>query len=85
MFGCELWRNGSKGGFMQYGYKGRTFITFDKETLTWVAPDPQAQITQRIWDAIPGYNQRKKAYLEEICIEWLWRYLSYGNEMLLRT
>ncbi|XP_070593183.1 major histocompatibility complex class I-related gene protein-like isoform X2 [Erythrolamprus reginae] len=85
MYGCELRGDGSKGGFMQDGYDGKTFLTFDKKTLTWVAPDPQAQITQRKWDAIPGYNQREKAYLEETCIEWLEKYLSYGNETLLRT
>ncbi|XP_070593168.1 major histocompatibility complex class I-related gene protein-like isoform X2 [Erythrolamprus reginae] len=85
MYGCELRGDGSKGGFQQDGYDGRTYITFDKETLTWVAPDPQAQITQRKWDGLPGLNQGEKAYLEEICIEWLEKYLSYGNEMLLRT
>ncbi|KAL7986518.1 hypothetical protein Chor_011684 [Crotalus horridus] len=85
MYGCELQADGRKGGFQQYGYDGRTFITFDKERLTWVAPQPQAQITQRKWDALPGLNERKKAYLEEICIEWLERFLSYGKETLLRT
>ncbi|XP_060549468.1 H-2 class I histocompatibility antigen, Q9 alpha chain-like [Pantherophis guttatus] len=84
MYGCELRRDRSKGGFIRYGYEGRTFITFDKETLTWVAPDPQAQITQRKWDALQGMNQGWKTYLEEICIEWLEKYLSYGNETLLR-
>ncbi|XP_026546948.1 major histocompatibility complex class I-related gene protein-like isoform X1 [Notechis scutatus] len=85
MYGCELQRDRSKGGFLQYGYEGKTFITFDKETLTWVAPVPQAQITQRKWDALPGYNQRDKFYLEEECIGWLEKYLFYGNETLLRT
>ncbi|XP_032065670.1 H-2 class I histocompatibility antigen, Q9 alpha chain-like isoform X7 [Thamnophis elegans] len=85
MYGCELQRDGSKGWFFQYRYEGRNFITFDKETLTWVASDQQAQITKRKWDAIPGYNQRWKDYLEEICIEWLEKYLSYGNDTLLRT
>ncbi|XP_026547230.1 major histocompatibility complex class I-related gene protein-like, partial [Notechis scutatus] len=85
LFGCELQTDGSKGGFMQDGYDGRDFISFDKETLTWVAADPQAQITQRTWDAIPGWNERNKAYLEETCIEWLEKYLSYGNETLPRT
>ncbi|KAL7986531.1 hypothetical protein Chor_011697, partial [Crotalus horridus] len=84
MYGCELQADGSKGGFMQLGYNGRTFLVFDKERLTWVAPQPQAQITQRKWDAIPGLNQRHKSYLEEICIEWLERYLSYGKETLLK-
>ncbi|KAL7986525.1 hypothetical protein Chor_011691 [Crotalus horridus] len=85
MVGCELQADGSKGGFMQYGYEGRTFITFDKERLTWVAPQPQAQISQRKWDALPGLNERQKAYLEEECIEWLEKHLSYGKETLLRT
>ncbi|XP_007444780.3 class I histocompatibility antigen, F10 alpha chain-like, partial [Python bivittatus] len=85
MYGCELRGDGSKGGFMRFGYDGRTFITFDKETLTWVAPEPQAQITKRKWDADSGFNQGTKAYLEEECIEWLKKYLSYGKETLLRT
>ncbi|XP_015683740.1 HLA class I histocompatibility antigen, B-40 alpha chain-like [Protobothrops mucrosquamatus] len=85
MCGCELQADGNKGGFMQHGYNGRTFITFDKETLTWVAPVPQAQITQRKWDADPAQNQYSKAYLEKECIEWLEKYLSYGKETLLRT
>ncbi|KAM6471826.1 uncharacterized protein PHA67_002265 isoform 7-T7 [Liasis olivaceus] len=83
--GCELRGDGSKGGFLRYGYDGRTFISFDKETLTWVAPEPQAQIAQRKWDSIPGFNQRRKYYLEEVCIEWLKKHLSYGKETLLRT
>ncbi|KAK9405455.1 major histocompatibility complex class I-related protein-like [Crotalus adamanteus] len=85
MDGCELRGNKSKGGVEQHGYNGRTFLTFDKETLTWVAPVPQARITQRKWDALPGYNQRTKFFLEEFCIEWLEKYLSYGKETLLRT
>ncbi|KAG8148251.1 putative MHC class I antigen protein [Naja naja] len=85
MYGCELRRDGSKGGVLQYGYEGRPFITFDKETLTWVAAEPQAQITQRKWDALPRDNQKDKSYLEEECIEWLEKYLSYGNETLQST
>uniref|UniRef100_A0A8C6VB13 Ig-like domain-containing protein n=1 Tax=Naja naja TaxID=35670 RepID=A0A8C6VB13_NAJNA len=85
MLGCELRRDGSKGGFMQYGYDGRTFITFDKETLSWVAPDPQAQITRSQWDALLAQNQYIKSYLEQECIDWIRKYLPYGNETLLGT
>uniref|UniRef100_A0A8C6Y242 Ig-like domain-containing protein n=1 Tax=Naja naja TaxID=35670 RepID=A0A8C6Y242_NAJNA len=85
IYGCELQADGSKRGFYQFGYEGRTLITFNMETLTWVAPDPLAQFTQKKWDAIPELNQRTKAYLGEVCIEWLERYLSYGKETLLRT
>ncbi|XP_013917629.1 PREDICTED: major histocompatibility complex class I-related gene protein-like, partial [Thamnophis sirtalis] len=85
MYGCALQRDESKRGFMQYGYDGRTFISFDKEALTWVAPVPQAKITQRSWDANVQWSQRNKEYLEEECIKWLENYLSYGQETLLRT
>ncbi|XP_063147282.1 H-2 class I histocompatibility antigen, Q9 alpha chain-like isoform X1 [Candoia aspera] len=85
MCGCELRGDGSKGGFIQESYDGRTLLTFDKETLTWVATDPQAQVTKRKWDSDQGWNQRRKAYLEEICVERLEKYLSYWRETLLRT
>ncbi|XP_070792426.1 major histocompatibility complex class I-related gene protein-like [Pituophis catenifer annectens] len=85
MVSCELQENESKGGFWQFGYEGKTFITFDKETLTWVASDPQAQITKRKWDALQTQNQYTKSYLEEKCIVSLEKYLSYGKETLLRT
>ncbi|XP_058022350.1 major histocompatibility complex class I-related gene protein-like isoform X2 [Ahaetulla prasina] len=85
MCGCELRRDGSKVGFNQLAYEGKTFITFDKETLTWVASEPLAQMTQRKWNAIPGEKEERRAYLEKICIEWLEKYLSYGKETLLRT
>uniref|UniRef100_A0A0B8RYA4 MHC class I antigen n=1 Tax=Philothamnus irregularis TaxID=1899461 RepID=A0A0B8RYA4_9SAUR len=84
MFGCELRRDGNKGGFIQDGYEGRTFISFDKMTLTWVASELQAQITQRKWNARKQMTQGNKVYLEKTCIEWLEKYLSYGNETLLR-
>uniref|UniRef100_A0A8C6Y2B5 MHC class I-like antigen recognition-like domain-containing protein n=1 Tax=Naja naja TaxID=35670 RepID=A0A8C6Y2B5_NAJNA len=85
IYGCELQADGSKRGFYQFGYEGRTLITFNMETLTWVAPDPLAQFTQKKWDAIPELNQRTKAYLGEVCIEWLERYLSYGKETLISS
>uniref|UniRef100_A0A8C6Y408 Ig-like domain-containing protein n=1 Tax=Naja naja TaxID=35670 RepID=A0A8C6Y408_NAJNA len=46
--------------------------------------DQYAQITKRKWDTSPVYNRRGKAYLEEICIKWLEKHLSYGKETLLK-
>ncbi|XP_042300311.1 major histocompatibility complex class I-related gene protein-like [Sceloporus undulatus] len=85
MFGCELRKDGSKGGYQQFGYDGKDYISFDKDTLTWTAADLPAQNTKRKWDAEPAIAQHQKAYLEEICIEWLKKYLEYGKEVLLRT
>ncbi|XP_062979010.1 class I histocompatibility antigen, F10 alpha chain-like isoform X2 [Elgaria multicarinata webbii] len=85
MCGCELRGDGTKGGYSQYGYDGRDYLAFDKETLTWTAADVSAQNTKRKWVADRADNQYRKYYLEEICIEYLRRFLDYGNETLLRT
>ncbi|XP_042309048.1 H-2 class I histocompatibility antigen, Q9 alpha chain-like isoform X3 [Sceloporus undulatus] len=85
MYGCELRKDGSKGGYQQYAYDGKDYISFDKDTLTWTAADLPAQNTKRKWDPDSAFNQAKKAYLEETCIEWLQRYLEYGKEELRRT
>ncbi|XP_078243574.1 uncharacterized protein LOC110070514 isoform X2 [Pogona vitticeps] len=85
MYGCELRADGSPGGgHSQFAYDGRDYLSFDKETLTWTAADPKAQITKMKWEKDLALAQRQKAYLEEICIEWLRRYLDYGKETLLR-
>ncbi|XP_029141849.1 major histocompatibility complex class I-related gene protein-like, partial [Protobothrops mucrosquamatus] len=85
MLGCELWEDGSKGGFLHYGYNGRDFISFDKETLRWVAAQPQAEKVKDKWEDHPGWSQRNKVFLEETCIEWLQRYLPYKKEALQKT
>ncbi|XP_053158455.1 H-2 class I histocompatibility antigen, Q9 alpha chain-like [Hemicordylus capensis] len=84
MYGCELSNDGRKRGYVLYGYDGRDFISFDQEILTWVAADIRAQLTKRKWDADLQIAQRWKTYLEGTCIEWLQKYLGYGNETLLR-
>uniref|UniRef100_A0ABM5FF21 Class I histocompatibility antigen, F10 alpha chain-like isoform X2 n=1 Tax=Pogona vitticeps TaxID=103695 RepID=A0ABM5FF21_9SAUR len=84
MYSCELRADGSKRGHMQYGYDGRDYIALDKETLTWTAAVPKAQITKHKWEKELAIAQRQKEYLEEICIEWLQKYLEYGKERLLR-
>ncbi|XP_058025480.1 major histocompatibility complex class I-related gene protein-like [Ahaetulla prasina] len=81
VLGCEITEDGRKGGFFRYGYDGMDFLSFDKETLTWVAADqPQARKFKKEWEDDPGWSQRNKFFLEETCIEWLQRYLSYKNK-----
>ncbi|XP_015681625.1 major histocompatibility complex class I-related gene protein-like [Protobothrops mucrosquamatus] len=82
VLGCELMEDGSKGGFLHYGYDGMDFMSFDKETLRWVAAQPQAQKLKRKWEDDPGWSEGNKDLLEEPCIEWLQRYLSYRNKTL---
>ncbi|KAL8213637.1 UNVERIFIED_CONTAM: hypothetical protein K2H54_067598 [Gekko kuhli] len=83
--GCELGRDGRKGGFYQFGYDGKDFLSLDKETLTWTAADASALVTKQRWEADLDFAQRKKHYLEEECIDWLQRFLAYGKKTLLRT
>ncbi|XP_053149361.1 H-2 class I histocompatibility antigen, Q9 alpha chain-like, partial [Hemicordylus capensis] len=84
MYGCELSNDGCKRGYVLYGYDGRDFISFDQEILTWVVADIRAQLTKRKWNADLQIAKRWKTYLEGTCIEWLQKYLDYGNETLLR-
>ncbi|KAL8213448.1 UNVERIFIED_CONTAM: hypothetical protein K2H54_065390 [Gekko kuhli] len=84
MFGCELNTDGSKRGFMQFGYNGEDYLSFDKETLTWTAAVVPAQVTKRQWDADLARCHGHRAYLEEECIYWLQKFLEHGKESLLR-
>uniref|UniRef100_A0A8C5S4X1 MHC class I-like antigen recognition-like domain-containing protein n=1 Tax=Laticauda laticaudata TaxID=8630 RepID=A0A8C5S4X1_LATLA len=52
---CEFRRDRSKGGVWQCGYEGMTFITFNKETFTWVAPDPQPPWVMLVEDGMEMY------------------------------
>ncbi|XP_039188201.1 major histocompatibility complex class I-related gene protein-like [Crotalus tigris] len=83
ILGCELKEDGSKGGFLHYGYDGMDFISFDKETFRWVTAQPQAEKVKEKWEDDPGWSERNKIYLET-CIEQLQSYLSYSKEVLQR-
>ncbi|XP_039373772.1 class I histocompatibility antigen, F10 alpha chain-like isoform X1 [Mauremys reevesii] len=84
MAGCELLDGRSTGGYWQYGYDGRDFISLDKETLTWTAADTGAQVTKGKWEADRSLAEDGKRYLEQNCVEELRKYLEYGKETLQR-
>uniref|UniRef100_A0A8C3WUK7 Major histocompatibility complex, class I-related n=1 Tax=Catagonus wagneri TaxID=51154 RepID=A0A8C3WUK7_9CETA len=85
MTGCELLEDGSTTGFLQYAYDGKDFITFNKDTLCWMAVDNVAHITKQAWEANRHELQYQKNWLEEECIAWLKRFLEYGKDTLQRT
>uniref|UniRef100_A0A670Z571 MHC class I-like antigen recognition-like domain-containing protein n=1 Tax=Pseudonaja textilis TaxID=8673 RepID=A0A670Z571_PSETE len=80
--GCELRQDGSKGGFLRYGYDGMDFISFNKETPRWVTAQPLARKVKEEWEEDPRWSQESKVFLEETCIAWLQRYLSYKKATL---
>ncbi|XP_053336787.1 class I histocompatibility antigen, F10 alpha chain-like [Clarias gariepinus] len=85
MCGCELDNDGTTRGYTQYSYDGEDFLSFDLETLTWIAPTPQALITKNELDQTGAAANQWKNYLENTCIEELKRHLNYGRETLERT
>ncbi|XP_070592587.1 major histocompatibility complex class I-related gene protein-like [Erythrolamprus reginae] len=85
MLCCELKEDRSKRGFLHYGYHGMDFISFDKETLRWVAAQPQAEKVKKTWEGDPRWSQGNKDFLEETCIERLRRYLFYQKMVLKKT
>ncbi|MCJ8746642.1 hypothetical protein PDJAM_G00143900 [Pangasius djambal] len=84
MYGCELDDFGTARGYSQYGYDGEDFISLDLKTKTWTAAKPQAVITKHQWDSTGAEANQWKSYLENTCIEWLKKYVSYGRETLER-
>ncbi|XP_076021596.1 class I histocompatibility antigen, F10 alpha chain-like isoform X2 [Genypterus blacodes] len=86
MFGCE-WddETGDIKGFHQSGYDGEDFLVLDLQTLTWIAPVPQAVLTKHRLDPNTAHSERWKRYLTKDCVHWLKKYLDYGKNILNRT
>ncbi|XP_028249146.1 major histocompatibility complex class I-related gene protein-like isoform X2 [Parambassis ranga] len=76
MAGCE-WDNetGEINGYQQYGYNGEDFISLDLNTLTWVAPKPQAVVTKHEWDRDKPRTDFWRSFIRERCPEKLKKYL----------
>ncbi|XP_076735397.1 major histocompatibility complex class I-related protein 1 isoform X3 [Maylandia zebra] len=83
MSGCE-WddETGEINGYDQYGYGGVDFLAFDSQTLTWIAPKPQAVITKMRFDAHERRFESNKNFLGHQCPEFLKEYLRYGRSFL---
>uniref|UniRef100_A0A1A8F4C0 Mhc class I A n=1 Tax=Nothobranchius korthausae TaxID=1143690 RepID=A0A1A8F4C0_9TELE len=86
MYGCE-WddETGEVKGYEQFGYDGEDFIALDLKSESWIAPTPQAVITKNKWDHNKAWMANEKNYLNQICPEWLKKYMNYGRSSLMRT
>ncbi|XP_052019724.1 H-2 class I histocompatibility antigen, L-D alpha chain-like isoform X2 [Apodemus sylvaticus] len=85
MYGCDVDSDGRLlRGYRQFAYDGRDYIALNDDLKTWTAADMAAQISRRKLEQA-GEAERRRAYLEGTCVEWLRRYLERGKETLLRT
>ncbi|KAK3511827.1 hypothetical protein QTP70_024845 [Hemibagrus guttatus] len=83
MYSCEIDDDGTVRGYEQIGYDGEDFISLDLKHVTWTAAKPQAVISENKLNSEKTAHFEKH-YLENICIEWLKKYMSYGRETLER-
>uniref|UniRef100_M9ZN19 MHC class I antigen n=2 Tax=Callithrix jacchus TaxID=9483 RepID=M9ZN19_CALJA len=85
MYGCDVGPDRRLlRGYDQYAYDGKDYIALNEDLRSWTAADVAAQITQRKWEAA-NEAERRRAYLEGTCVEWLHRYLENGKETLQRA
>uniref|UniRef100_A0A8B9J7D2 MHC class I-like antigen recognition-like domain-containing protein n=1 Tax=Astyanax mexicanus TaxID=7994 RepID=A0A8B9J7D2_ASTMX len=64
----------TKRGYFQFGYDGEDFLSLDLKTETWTAASSKRK----------GDTSYPKNYLENTCVEWLLKYVSYGRSTLER-
>ncbi|XP_041090970.1 major histocompatibility complex class I-related gene protein-like [Polyodon spathula] len=82
MGGCELDDDGTRRAYLSHAYDGKDFISFDVETLTWVATVPQAVFYKHKREADTAQQQIVFNYYRTECFLLLEQYLQYGMETL---
>ncbi|XP_071355988.1 major histocompatibility complex class I-related gene protein-like isoform X2 [Trachinotus anak] len=86
ILGCE-WDDKTQkvDGYSHYGYNGEDFLTFDLQTETWIAANPQAEIIKQEWDGNTANNVLWKNLLTNVYRATLKKYLTYASGFLQRT
>ncbi|XP_037650225.1 patr class I histocompatibility antigen, alpha chain G-like isoform X1 [Sebastes umbrosus] len=64
-------------GIDRYSYDGNDFLYFDDANSVWVAPIDAALQTKRKWDDVQVLKEYTKGYLENECIDWLDKFMTY--------
>ncbi|XP_044190659.1 major histocompatibility complex class I-related gene protein-like isoform X8 [Thunnus albacares] len=87
MVGCEGEKrpDGSvtfSRGVDMYNYDGQDFLSFDDANAVWVASTDIAVLTKRKWDDDQVLKEYTKGYLENECIDWLNKFMTYGEKQL---
>ncbi|CAI5692072.1 unnamed protein product [Oreochromis niloticus] len=69
-------------GMDKYAYDGDDFLSFDDKNGVWNASDEEALPTKRKWDGVQVLKEYTKGYLENECIDWLSKFVNYGQQQL---
>ncbi|XP_076609860.1 major histocompatibility complex class I-related protein 1-like isoform X2 [Chaetodon auriga] len=85
MDACE-WdeETGEVHGFLLYAYNGEDFLSFDLETLTWIAVKPEAVTIKQRWDTHKYGNEFHAMFLTRICPDLLRTYVVFLKSLLER-
>uniref|UniRef100_A0A3Q0RP45 Ig-like domain-containing protein n=1 Tax=Amphilophus citrinellus TaxID=61819 RepID=A0A3Q0RP45_AMPCI len=67
-------------GLDMYSYDGNDFLSFDEKNGVWVAPTKEAEATKRKWDGVQVLTEYTKGYLENECIDWLSKFVTYEEQ-----
>ncbi|XP_047674532.1 BOLA class I histocompatibility antigen, alpha chain BL3-7-like isoform X1 [Tachysurus fulvidraco] len=84
MFGCEIDDDGTTRVFSHFGYDGEDFISLDLKTKTWTAASIKTLITKKKWNPTGHKAKGCTLYLENECIDWLKKFVSYRRDTLER-
>ncbi|KAK1153371.1 major histocompatibility complex class I-related gene protein-like isoform X2 [Acipenser oxyrinchus oxyrinchus] len=82
MGGCELDDDGTRRAYLNHAYDGKDFISFDVETLTWIAAVPQAVFYKHKREANKAWKQITLNLYKRDCFQSLQWYIQYGMETL---
>ncbi|KAM7384831.1 hypothetical protein PAMA_011947 [Pampus argenteus] len=72
-------------GLDKYSYDGSDFLSFDDANAVWVAPVDIALPTKRKWDNVQVLKEYTRGYLENECMEWLKKFVRYGEVQLQKA
>ncbi|XP_074543285.1 major histocompatibility complex class I-related protein 1-like [Halichoeres trimaculatus] len=84
--GCE-WddETGKVDGFIECAYDGEDFISFDLNTVTWIALKPEAVPTTLSWNANKTLSKFFAHYIIQIFLGWLKGCVAAGKSALMKT
>ncbi|XP_029918935.1 uncharacterized protein LOC115367377 isoform X3 [Myripristis murdjan] len=74
-----------KSGMDMYSYDGEDFLSFNDADSNWIAPVPEAELTKRKWDGVQVLKEYTKSYLEKECVDWLTKFMVYGEKDLKKA